>query len=72
MPCCCCRCWHLGRHLPRRRQWLLLGLLLPLLLPLNGLALALGNPVALHFLYFLLPLGLLGVLGVLLARPVGR
>ncbi|WP_460502345.1 ATP-binding protein, partial [Hymenobacter agri] len=35
-----------------------------------GLALALGNPVGLQFLYFLPPLGLLGVLGLLLARPV--
>nr|WP_277881555.1 glycosyltransferase family 87 protein [Hymenobacter cyanobacteriorum] len=57
---------------PRRRQFLLLLLLLPLLLPLNGVALALGNPVELHFLYFLPPLGLLGVLGLLLARPVGN
>ena len=58
------------RHLGRRGQWLLLLALLPLLLPLNGLALALSNPVGLRFLYFLPPLGLLGVLGVLLARPV--
>jgi hypothetical protein len=57
-------------YLPRRLQWLLLALLLPLLLPLNGLALALGNPPTLHVLYFLPPLGLLGVLGLLLARPV--
>ncbi|MDB5270256.1 MAG: hypothetical protein JWP58_3296 [Hymenobacter sp.] len=61
-----------GRYLPRRLQWGLLVLLLPLLLPLNGIALALGNPVGLHFLYFLPPLGVLGVLGVLLARPVGK
>ncbi|ALW85405.1 hypothetical protein AUC43_10045 [Hymenobacter sedentarius] len=33
-----------GLRLPKRWQWLLLILLLPLLLPLNGLALALGNP----------------------------
>ena len=59
-----------GRYQPRRVQWLLLLLMLPLLLPLNGIALALGNPVALHFLYFIPPLGLLGVLGVLLRRPV--
>ena len=59
-----------GVRLPRRRQRLLLVLLSPLLLPLNGIALALGNPVALHFLYFLMPLSLLGVLGLLLARPV--
>ena len=54
----------------RRGQLLLLLALLPLLLPLNGLALALGNPVELRFLYFLPPLGLLGVLALLLARPV--
>jgi hypothetical protein len=59
-----------ARLLPRRGQFLLLLALLPLLLPLNGLALALGNPAALQFLYFLPPLGLLGVLGLLLARPV--
>ena len=59
-----------ARLLPRRGQGLLLLALLPLLLPLNGLALALGNPVGLRFLYFLPPLGLLGVLGLLLARPV--
>ena len=59
----------LGRRLTRRAQLLLLLALLPLLLPLNGLALALGNPKELQFLYFLPPLGLLGVLGVLLARP---
>ena len=59
-----------ARYLPRRMQWLLLLALLPLLLPLNGLALALGNPVGLHWLYFLPPLGLLGVLALLLARPV--
>ena len=53
-------------------QWLLLGLLLPLLLPLNGIALALGNPTGLHGLYFLMPLSLLGVLAVLLAWPVQR
>ena len=58
-----------GLRLPRLERWLLLALL-PLLLPLNGIALALGNPVGLHFLYFLPPLGLLGVLGMLLARPV--
>ena len=56
-----------GLQIPRPQQWLLLGLMLPLLLPLNGLALALGNPVGLHFLYFLPPLGLLGLLGLLLA-----
>jgi hypothetical protein len=61
-----------GRGLPQRLQWLLWALLLPLLLPLNGFALALGNPVALHVVYFLPPLGLLGVLGLLLARPVWR
>ena len=59
-----------ARCLPRRGQLLLLVALLPLLLPLNGLALALGNPAALHFLYFLPPLGLLGVLALLLVRPV--
>ena len=59
-----------GPRLARPRQWLLLALLLPLLLPLNGIALALGNPVALHFVYFLMPLSLLGVLGLLLARPL--
>ncbi|MBU6120871.1 glycosyltransferase family 87 protein [Hymenobacter siberiensis] len=58
-----------SRHLPRRVQWWLLVFMLPLLLPLNGIALALGNPVGLHILYFLPPLGLLGVLGLLLARP---
>ncbi|GAA4362444.1 hypothetical protein GCM10023185_30420 [Hymenobacter saemangeumensis] len=51
-------------------QLLLLVLLLPLLLPLNGLAQALGNPPILHFVYFLMPLSLLGVLLLLLARPV--
>ena len=56
-------------QLSARGRWLLLGLLLPLLLPLNGLALALGNPLALRFVYFLMPLGLLGVLALLLARP---
>ena len=59
-----------GVKLPRPQQVLLLGLLLPLLLPLNGIALALGNPVGLHLMYFLPPLGLLGVLGLLLARPI--
>ncbi|GAB2848374.1 glycosyltransferase 87 family protein [Hymenobacter ruber] len=59
-----------GRFLSRRWQWGLLVLMLPLLLPLNGFALALGNPAGLHFLYFLPPLGLLGVLLLLLARPV--
>ena len=61
-----------ARQLPRSRQWLLLGLLLPLLLPFNGLALALGNPAGLRFVYFLMPLSLLGVLAVLLASPVPR
>ncbi len=61
-----------GLRLAPPRRWLLLALLLPLLLPLNGIALALGNPVALNFVYFLMPLGLLGVLGVLLAQPVRR
>ena len=56
-------------RLSARSRWLLLGLLLPLLLPLNGLALMLGNPLALRFVYFLMPLGLLGVLALLLARP---
>ncbi len=60
-----------GFRLPRPQRWLLLGLLLPLLLPLNGIALALGNPVGLRFLYFLPPMGLLGVLGLLLAWPAG-
>jgi len=50
----------------RRKAWLLLCLL-PLLLPLNGIAQALGNPAALHFVYFLMSLGLLGVLLLLLA-----
>ncbi|WP_035566798.1 glycosyltransferase family 87 protein [Hymenobacter sp. IS2118] len=54
----------------KQQQGLLLALLLPLLLPLNGLALALGNPAELHFVYFLMPLALLGILGLLLARPV--
>jgi hypothetical protein len=58
-----------GAQLARPQQWLLLGLLLPLLLPLNGIALAMGNPVMLHFVYFLMPLSLLGVLVLLL---VGR
>ena len=58
------------RQLPRVRQGLLLALLLPLLLPLNGLAQALSNPMELHFVYFLMPLSLLGVLAVLLAGPV--
>ncbi len=61
-----------GLRLPPRWQWALLGLLLPLLLPLNGLAGALGNPAGLQFVYFLMPLALLGVLGLLLARPVRR
>ncbi|MDB5234233.1 MAG: hypothetical protein JWR44_1226, partial [Hymenobacter sp.] len=47
-----------GRLLSKPKKWLLLLLLLPLLLPLNGAALALGNPVALHILYFLMPLSL--------------
>ena len=59
-----------GPRLPRPQQGLLLALLLPLLLPLNGLALALGQPVALHGLHFLMPPALLGVLVLLLARPV--
>ncbi|GAB3576838.1 glycosyltransferase family 87 protein [Hymenobacter daeguensis] len=59
-----------GPRLRRRQQWLLLALLLPLLLPLNGLALALGNPVALRFVYFLMPVSLLGILLLLLAAPV--
>ena len=59
-----------ARYLPRCGQWLLLLALLPLLLPLNGIALALGNPAGLQLLYFLPPLGLLGVLALLLARPV--
>nr|WP_233454744.1 glycosyltransferase family 87 protein [Hymenobacter negativus] len=59
-----------SRFLSCRWQWGLLVLMLPLLLPLNGFALALGNPAGLHFLYFLPPLGLLGVLWLLLARPV--
>nr|WP_236668811.1 glycosyltransferase family 87 protein [Hymenobacter rubidus] len=59
-----------GVGLPRRWQWALLALLLPMLLPLNGIALALGNPASLHFVYFLMPLSLLGMLLVLLARPV--
>ena len=59
-----------GQRLAQPRQWLLLALLLPLLLPLNGIALALGNPVALHFVYFLMPLSLLGVLLLLLGRVV--
>jgi hypothetical protein len=58
-----------ARQLPRRLQLLLLLTLLPLLLPLNGIALTLGNPVGLRLLYFLPPLGLLGVLALLLARP---
>jgi hypothetical protein len=58
--------------LRRRGQLLLLGLMLPLLLPLNGISLALGNPAALQLVYFLMPLALLGVLGLLLARPVRR
>ncbi|HEX8657671.1 MAG TPA: glycosyltransferase family 87 protein [Hymenobacter sp.] len=57
-------------RLPKPLRWLLLVLLLPLLLPLNGLALALGNPVGLQFVYFLMPLTLLGVLLLLLAKPV--
>ncbi|WP_125921455.1 glycosyltransferase family 87 protein [Hymenobacter lapidarius] len=59
-------------RLPGWPRLLLLVLLLPLLLPLNGLAQALGNPVALQWVYFLMPLSLLGVLGLLLAWPVSR
>ena len=59
-------------RLPSRPRLLLLVLLLPLLLPLNGLAQALGNPVALQWVYFLMPLSLLGVLGLLLAWPMGQ
>ena len=59
-----------GFKLPKSQRWPLLALLLPLLLPLNGIALTLGNPAGLHFLYFLPPLGLLGVLGLLLMWPV--
>ena len=58
--------------LSKSQQRWLLAFLLPLLLPLNGIALALGNPVGLHFLYFLPPLGLLGVLLLLLAQPERR
>jgi hypothetical protein len=56
-------------RLAKPLRWLLLALLLPLLLPLNGAALALGNPVGLRFVYFLMPLTLLGVLLLLLAKP---
>nr|WP_236049992.1 glycosyltransferase family 87 protein [Hymenobacter negativus] len=56
-----------GYQAAGRQRWLLAALVLPLLLPLNGFALALGNPAALHGLYFLMPLALLGVLGMLLA-----
>ena len=56
----------LSAQLPRRKQGLLLVLLLPLLLPLNGIALALGNPAELRFVYFLMPISLLGVLFVVL------
>jgi len=59
-----------GRRLARPGQLALLACLLPLLLPLNGVAQALGNPAGLHFVYFLMPLALLGVLLLLLARPV--
>ncbi|OGX84994.1 hypothetical protein BEN48_15235 [Hymenobacter glacialis] len=59
-------------RLPGRLRLLLPVLLLPLLLPLNGLAQALGNPVALQWVYFLMPLSLLGVLGLLLSWPVDR
>ena len=59
-------------RLPQSLRWLLLALLLPLLLPLNGLALVLGNPVGLRFVYFLMPLALLGVLLLLLAKPVPK
>ncbi|WP_426059646.1 glycosyltransferase 87 family protein [Hymenobacter sp. B1770] len=59
-----------GFRLPKRLRWLLLALLLPFFLPLNGIALALGNPAGLQFVYFLMPLALLGALGLLLARPV--
>lgn len=55
---------------PYPRRWLLPALVLPLLLPLNGIALALGNPVALQWVYFLMPISLLGMLGLLLAYPV--
>ena len=58
-----------GPRLAGWRRGALLGLLLPLLLPLNGVALALGNPAGLHFVYFLMPVALLGVLALLLARP---
>jgi hypothetical protein len=61
-----------ARVLSTRGQAALLILLLPLLLPLNGVAQALGNPAALRLVYFLMPLALLGVLGLLLARPVRR
>nr|WP_262907608.1 glycosyltransferase family 87 protein [Hymenobacter sp. BT770] len=61
-----------GLRLATRWKWLLLILLLPLLLPLNGLALALGNPAGLHVVYFLMPLALLGVVVLLLARPEWR
>ena len=61
-----------ARRWPRQQQAWLLLLLLPFFLPLNGVALALGNPVALHFLYFLPPLSLLGVLTLLLARLVSN
>jgi hypothetical protein len=58
----------LSAKLPRQKQWLLLVLLLPLLLPLNGIAQALGNPKELHFVYFLMPISLMGALFVVLPR----
>ena len=61
-----------GRYQPRRVPWALMIFMLPLLLPFNGLALALGNPAGLHFLYFLPPLGLLGVLGILLTQGFAK
>ena len=56
--------------LTQRVQWAVLALSLPFFIPLNGLALALGNPSSLHGLYFLLPPALLGLLLLVLqARP---
>ena len=56
-----------GRAFPGRTQVGLLALAAPFFLPVNGLLDRLGQPAALHLLYFTLPLAALGLLLYLLA-----
>ncbi|GAB3873000.1 hypothetical protein GCM10028824_24040 [Hymenobacter segetis] len=63
-----------GRAFPGRVQAGLLALTVPFFLPINGLLDRLGQPMALHLLYFTLPLATLGLLLYLLVlgpRPLG-